>query len=60
MKIERIESILVDIPTTRTHHLAFAAVDVQNYVIVRVFADGLDGLDGLVGLGEASMIGGPA
>ena len=54
MKIERIESILVDIPTTRTHHLAFAAVDVQNYVIVRVFADGL------VGLGEASTIGGPA
>ena len=54
MKIERIETILVDIPTTRTHHLAFAAVDVQNYVIVRVFADGL------VGLGEASTIGGPA
>lgn len=54
MKIERIESILVDIPTMRTHHLAFAAVDVQNYVIVRVFADGL------VGLGEASTIGGPA
>ncbi len=54
MKIERIETILVDIPTTRTHDLAFAALDVQNYVIVRVFADGL------VGLGEASTIGGPA
>ena len=54
MKIERIETILVDIPTTRTHHLSFAAVDTQNYVIVRIFADGL------VGIGEASTIGGPA
>ena len=44
----------MDIPTTRTHHLSFAAVDTQNYVIVKVFADGL------VGIGEASTIGGPA
>lgn len=54
LRIERIETVLVDIPTTRTHHLAFGAVDAQNYVIVRMFADGL------VGLGEASTIGGPA
>src|SRR5262245_61938770 len=54
LNIERIETILVDIPTTRTHHLSFAAVDTQNYVIVRVFAGGL------VGIGEASTIGGPA
>jgi muconate/chloromuconate cycloisomerase len=54
MKIERIETLLVDIPTTRTHHLSFAAVDVQNYVIVKIFAAGL------VGIGEASTIGGPA
>lgn len=54
MKIERIETQLVDIPTTRTHYLSFAAVNVQNYAIVRVFADGL------CGLGEASTIGGPA
>src|SRR4029453_7835292 len=54
MKNERIETVLVEIPTTRTHHLSFAAVDTQNYVIVKVFADGL------VGIGEASTIGGPA
>jgi muconate/chloromuconate cycloisomerase len=54
MRIERIETVLVDIPTTRTHHLSFAAVDTQNYAIVRVYADGLSGT------GEASTIGGPA
>ncbi|MDB5771386.1 MAG: muconate cycloisomerase [Burkholderiales bacterium] len=54
MKIESIEAILVDIPTTRTHHLSFAAVNVQNYVIVKIKAEGL------TGIGEASTIGGPA
>lgn len=54
MRIEHIETLLVDIPTTRTHHLSFVALDTQNYVIVRIRADGL------VGIGEASTIGGPA
>jgi L-alanine-DL-glutamate epimerase-like enolase superfamily enzyme len=54
MKIEAIEAILVDIPTTRAHHLSFGTVTAQNYVIVKIHAGGL------VGLGEASTIGGPA
>lgn len=54
MKIEAIEAILVDIPTTRAHHLSFGTVTTQNYVIVKIHAEGL------VGIGEASTIGGPA
>lgn len=55
MKLHSIETVLVDIPTTRVHHLSFGAITQQNYVIVRVRSD-----DGLVGVGEASTIGGPA
>lgn len=55
MKIHSIETILVDIPTRRVHHLAFGAISQQNYVIVRVRSH-----DGVVGIGEASTIGGPA
>jgi muconate cycloisomerase len=55
VKIHSIEAILVDIPTTRVHRLAFGAIHEQNYVIVRVRSD-----DGVEGLGEASTIGGPA
>jgi muconate cycloisomerase len=53
MKIDLVEAILVDIPTRRPHKLAFATVSTQNYVIVRVHAEGL------VGVGEAATIGGP-
>jgi muconate/chloromuconate cycloisomerase len=55
LRIHSIETVLVDIPTTRVHRLSFGAITVQNYVIVRVRSD-----DGLEGLGEASTIGGPA
>jgi muconate cycloisomerase len=55
MKIHSIETILVDIPTTRAHHLSFGAISQQNYVIVRVKSH-----DGVEGIGEASTIGGPA
>lgn len=55
MKIHSIETILVDIPTRRVHHLAFGAITQQNYVIVRVRSQ-----DGAIGIGEASTIGGPA
>ncbi len=55
MKIHSIETVLVDVPTTRVHHLSFGAITEQNYVIVRVRSH-----DGVVGLGEASTIGGPA
>ncbi len=55
MKIHSIEAVLVDIPTTRAHHLSFGSITHQNYVIVRVRSD-----EGGLGLGEASTIGGPA
>lgn len=55
MRVRSIETILVDIPTTRVHRLSFGAVTAQNYVIVRVFDE-----DGRCGIGEASTIGGPA
>lgn len=55
MKIRSIETVLVDIPTTRVHRLSFGAITQQNYVIVRVWGD-----DGSLGIGEASTIGGPA
>jgi muconate/chloromuconate cycloisomerase len=55
MKLHSIETFLVDIPTTRVHHLSFGAITTQNYVIVRVRDE-----DGVVGIGEASTIGGPA
>ncbi len=55
MKLHSIETVLVDIPTTRVHHLSFGAITAQNYVIVRARSD-----EGVVGLGEASTIGGPA
>lgn len=53
MKIDRIETILIDVPIRRPHKLAFATVDTQNYVLVRVYAEGA------VGIGEAATIGGP-
>jgi muconate/chloromuconate cycloisomerase len=53
MKIERIETILVDVPTRRPHKLAFATVQAQNYVVVKVHSGGL------FGIGEAATIGGP-
>jgi len=55
MKIHSIETVLVDVPTTRVHHLSFGAITEQNYVVVRIRDS-----DGAVGLGEASTIGGPA
>ena len=39
MNIHSIETVLVDIPTTRVHHLSFGAITTQNYVIVRVRDD---------------------
>jgi muconate cycloisomerase len=55
MQIHSIETLLVDIPTRRVHHLAFGAISEQNYVIVRIKSQ-----DGAEGIGEASTIGGPA
>jgi muconate cycloisomerase len=55
MKIHSIETVLVDIPTTRVHRLSFGAITRQNYVVVRVRCT-----EGGLGIGEASTIGGPA
>lgn len=53
MKIERIEAILVDLPTIREHRLANQSISVQTLVIVRIGTS-----EGIEGLGEATTIGG--
>ncbi len=51
--IERIDTLIVDLPTIRPHKLAMATMSKQSSVIVRLYSS-----DGLVGLGEAATIGG--
>lgn len=51
--IEKIETIVVDLPTIRPHHLSMAVMRNQTIVIVRLFCS-----DGIEGLGEATTIGG--
>ena len=55
MKIESIETIIVDIPLIRPHKLSFVAINAVSSVIVLVRTD-----TGLTGLGEATAIGGPS
>ncbi|MCR8551015.1 muconate/chloromuconate family cycloisomerase [Salipiger sp. P9] len=55
MKIESIETIIVDIPLIRPHKLSFVAIDKMSSVIVRIRTD-----RGVTGLGEATAIGGPS
>ncbi len=55
IKIERVEVLLVDVPTIRPHQLSVATMRQQNLVLVRITAS-----DGIVGWGEASTIGGLA
>lgn len=55
MKIESIETIIVDIPLIRPHKLSFVAIDKMSSVIVRIRTD-----TGATGLGEATAIGGPS
>ena len=52
-RIERIETVIVDLPTIRPHHLSMAVMRNQTMVIVRLFCS-----DGIEGLGEATTIGG--
>lgn len=54
MKIKRIVTALVDIPTKRPHKMSMVTVDKISHVIVRVQTD-----NGIEGLGEASILGGP-
>lgn len=51
--IERVEAIIVDVPTIRPHVLAMATMQVQAMVIVRLLC-----ADGVVGVGEGTTIGG--
>ncbi|HEY4650682.1 MAG TPA: muconate/chloromuconate family cycloisomerase [Pontibacter sp.] len=51
--IEKIETLIVDLPTIRPHHLSMAVMRNQTMVIVRLFCS-----DGTEGLGEATTIGG--
>jgi muconate cycloisomerase len=53
IKIERIETLLVDLPTIRPHQLAMTSMKKQSMVIVRLFSS-----DGVEGIGEGTTIGG--
>ncbi len=51
--IEKIEAVLVDLPTIRPHHLSMTVMKKQTMVIIRLFCS-----DGIEGIGEATTIGG--
>ncbi len=51
--IERVETILLDVPTVRPHVLAMTTMHHQTLCLVRIFCS-----DGTVGIGEATTIGG--
>jgi muconate cycloisomerase len=53
--IEKVETILVDLPTIRPHELSMTTMRGQTLLIVRIVAS-----DGVVGLGEGTTIGGLA
>lgn len=51
--IENIETITVDLPTIRPHHLSMAVMRKQTMVIIRLWCS-----DGIEGIGESTTIGG--
>jgi muconate cycloisomerase len=51
--IDRVETVIIDVPTTRPHMLAMATMHVQTIVLVF-----LHRTDGVIGVGEATTIGG--
>ena len=53
--IERIETVLVDLPTVRPHKLAVATMNGQTLMLVRIHCS-----DGSIGIGEGTTIGGLA
>ena len=53
--IEKIETILLDLPTIRPHELSMTTMRGQTLLIVRIVTS-----DGIVGLGEGTTIGGLA
>lgn len=55
VRVERIETQLVDLPTIRPHKLSVTTMDGQSLMLVRVYCS-----DGTVGIGEGTTIGGLA
>ncbi|GAB3065195.1 muconate/chloromuconate family cycloisomerase [Stenotrophomonas tumulicola] len=55
VRIERVDTLLVDLPTIRPHKLSVATMDGQTLMLVRVYCS-----DGTVGIGEGTTIGGLA
>ena len=55
VKIDSVETILVDVPTIRPHRLSVATMNCQTLVRVRVRC-----ADGVIGVGEGTTIGGLA
>jgi muconate cycloisomerase len=55
IKIEQVETFLVDVPTIRPHQLAMTTMKGQTLMIVRIRTS-----DGIVGIGEGTTIGGLA
>jgi muconate cycloisomerase len=53
--VERVETLLLDLPTIRPHKLSVATMNGQTLMLVRVHCS-----DGVVGLGEGTTIGGLA
>jgi muconate cycloisomerase len=51
--IQKIEAIIVDLPTVRPHHLSMTVMQKQTMVIIRLWCS-----DGIEGIGEATTIGG--
>lgn len=53
--VERVETVLVDLPTIRPHKLSVATMTGQSLMLVKVHCS-----DGTVGIGEGTTIGGLA
>lgn len=53
--VERIETLLVDLPTIRPHKLSVATMDGQTLMLVKIHCS-----DGITGIGEGATIGGLA
>lgn len=53
--VERVETLLLDLPTIRPHQLSMATMNGQTLMLVRLYCS-----DGTVGIGEGTTIGGLA
>lgn len=53
--VERVETLIVDLPTIRPHKLSVATMNGQTLMLVKVYCS-----DGFVGIGEGTTIGGLA